>query len=425
MANSGSAGERVARLRYRRQMTQDDLAEASGLPSSVVRSIERGARVGRMVTLNRLARALGVTTSDLLAPAPGAPVVWPPEPDALFEIRRSLTPPLDAAPAFAGDHPPEASGPEAAGDTAETVETSDDTGDIQAWAETLAYAEGLYEQDRYDVVLAVVPTVLAEAHDLCATDSDDVLPLIQAYLYTAKILTQVRHLDLAQHALSKAMRLAHQTGDDLLAAWVVHLQSWTLLRGNRLGEARVLVTSTADLIQPRLSELGPSALVVWGWLMLRATAAAGRDAQPGDAAEYLREARSAATRLDGRPASTDWMPRIAEGFGSAAADCQAVENAMTSGDHAKALSLAEAIRPAEIPGANTRNRHRLDLAAAHLAQRRHTEAVHALLDVRQEAPQWMRHQVYARDVVAQLVENRRRAFTDEVGLLAGHMAVPG
>jgi hypothetical protein len=273
-------------------------------------------------------------------------------------------------------------------------------------------------------VLAVVPPMLTEAHDLYATDPGDVLPLTQAYLYTAKILTQVRRLDLAQHALGKAVRLAHQAGDDLLATWVVHLQSWTLLRGNRLGEACALVTSTADLIEPRLTELGPSAPVAWGWLMLRASAAAGRDAQPDDADEYLRQARSAAIRLDGRPASTDWMPRIAEGFGPAAADCQAVENAMTSGDHAQALSLAEAIRPADIPGANARNRHRLDLAAAHLARRQPTEAVHALLDVRQEAPQWMRHQVYARDVVAQLVENRRRAFNDEVGLLADHVGIP-
>jgi transcriptional regulator with XRE-family HTH domain len=139
MVDEISAGERVAR--YRARMTQDKLAEASGLSAWAVRSIERGARPGRLSTLNRLARALGVTTSDLLAPAPGAPAIRP-RPDALLEIRRSLTPPVEAAPAFAHDA------------TLEAGESSDTGGGAQAWAD----------------VLAAVPTLLDEARALHETD---------------------------------------------------------------------------------------------------------------------------------------------------------------------------------------------------------------------------------------------------------------
>jgi transcriptional regulator with XRE-family HTH domain len=413
MVDSGSAGERVARYRYRRQMTQDELAEASGLSVSAVKSIERGVRTGRLSTLNRLARALGVTTSDLLAPARGVPVVGEPGPDALFAVRRSLTPPLDAATAFAEDQVPKAGGPPGRGT------------DASAWAQTLAYAERLYEQDRYDDVLAAVPTLLDEAHELHAADPADELPLAQAYLYAAEILIQVRRLDLAQHALDKAMQIAQRTSDELLATWVVRSQCWVLLRQDRKPEVEALAVQTADLIEPQMSTSSPEVLSTWGWLMLRAALAAGRDARADDAEQYLRKARSAAALIDPRSSRQRWMPRSVAGFCTTTVAHKEVENAVLLDQSALALRLAEQVRPSRTPGAHSRNRYRLDVAAAQLAEHQHAEAVHTLLDVREIAPAWMRRQVYARDVVGRLVENRRRAFADQVGLLADHVGVPG
>jgi transcriptional regulator with XRE-family HTH domain len=131
--NTPPPGEVVARCRYRRGMTQEQLAEAAGLSVSAVKAIERGARTGRMAALHRLARALGVTTSDLFRPAAGIQVAPATEPDSLFEIRRTLTPPLgsDEAP----DEPPEP----------------------LDWQDSLRYAERLYGDDRYDSALAAVP----------------------------------------------------------------------------------------------------------------------------------------------------------------------------------------------------------------------------------------------------------------------------
>jgi transcriptional regulator with XRE-family HTH domain len=411
MVDGESAGEQVARYRYRRQMTQDELAEASGLSVSAVKSIERGVRTGRLSTLSRLARALGVTTSDLLAPAAGASVVSEPGPDALFEIRRSLTPPLDAATAFAEDQVLKAGEP-----------PGDGTG-ASASAQTLAYAERLYEQDRYDDVLTAVPTLLDEARALQQTDPADELPLAQAYLYAAEILIQVRQLDLAQHAIDKAMQIANRTADELLAAWVVSRQCWALMRQQRTSEVEGLAVRTADLIEPQMSTSSTEVLSTWGWLMLRASSAAVRDARADDAEEYRRKAGSAAALIDPRRRPRRWMPPAVAGFCPATVEYKGVSNAVLLGQPAAALSLAEGIRPSGVPGANSRNGHRLDVAAAQLAEHQHTEAVHTLLDVRQEAPAWMRHHAYARDVVGRLVENRRRAFADQVGLLADHVGI--
>lgn len=52
--------------RHRRGMSQEALAQASGVHSSEVSRIERGVREPRLSTLVRLARALQVTPSDLL-----------------------------------------------------------------------------------------------------------------------------------------------------------------------------------------------------------------------------------------------------------------------------------------------------------------------------------------------------------------------
>jgi transcriptional regulator with XRE-family HTH domain len=406
MVDGPSAGERVARYRYRRQMTQDELAEASGLSASAVKSIERGVRTGRLTTLNRLARALGVTTSDLLAPAPGAPVVSEPGTDPLLAVRRSLTPPLG---------PPGDSGPD----------EPSDAGDVGAWRDTLRYADRLYEQDRYDDVLAAVPTLLDEARALHAADPARELPLAQAYLYTAQILGEVHQLDLAQHALDKAMQVARRASDELLAAWVVGRQCWVLLRQHRISEAESLAAGTADLIEPRMSTSSTEALSTWGWLMLRASSAAVRDARADDAQEYLRMAGSAAARMNHQRPRRRWVPRVVAGFCTTTVSYKGVGNAVLLNHPAAALSLAQHIRPSRIPTTTNRNRHRLDVAAAQLAEHQHAEAVHTLLDVREEAPEWMRHHVDARDVVGRLVENRRRAFADEVGLLADHVGVPG
>ncbi|WP_373686785.1 helix-turn-helix domain-containing protein [Streptomyces lunaelactis] len=60
-------GDRVARLRMRRKLTQEGLAERAGLSVDVVRKLEQGVRqTARLTTLNALARVLDVEPSTLV-----------------------------------------------------------------------------------------------------------------------------------------------------------------------------------------------------------------------------------------------------------------------------------------------------------------------------------------------------------------------
>ena len=68
-----NTGDRLRQIRQLRNMTQEDLADASGLTLSTVQRIENSGG-GRHTTVLALAKALGVTVQELLEPCSDAEV---------------------------------------------------------------------------------------------------------------------------------------------------------------------------------------------------------------------------------------------------------------------------------------------------------------------------------------------------------------
>lgn len=60
-------GERLREIRKKRGVTQVELADLTGLPQSHVSAMERGAILPNLLTLLRLAKALGCKTSELVS----------------------------------------------------------------------------------------------------------------------------------------------------------------------------------------------------------------------------------------------------------------------------------------------------------------------------------------------------------------------
>ena len=58
-------GRKVAAMRQKRGMTQDQLADKTGLSIDTIGAVEQGRRWARLTTLHKLAKALGVTTDEL------------------------------------------------------------------------------------------------------------------------------------------------------------------------------------------------------------------------------------------------------------------------------------------------------------------------------------------------------------------------
>jgi len=63
--NLEAFGEKVASLRLKRDMTQDQLAGKSGLSIDTIGAIEQGRRWARLTTLHKLSKGLGVSVDQL------------------------------------------------------------------------------------------------------------------------------------------------------------------------------------------------------------------------------------------------------------------------------------------------------------------------------------------------------------------------
>lgn len=59
-------GKKIADLRHKRGLTQEELAEKTNLAARTIASIEQGQRWARLSTLHKLAKGLGVSTDELL-----------------------------------------------------------------------------------------------------------------------------------------------------------------------------------------------------------------------------------------------------------------------------------------------------------------------------------------------------------------------
>lgn len=59
-------GQRLRKKRLEKNLTQEELANLSGLHSTYIGQIERGLRNPSLINIYKLAKALKVTSSDLL-----------------------------------------------------------------------------------------------------------------------------------------------------------------------------------------------------------------------------------------------------------------------------------------------------------------------------------------------------------------------
>ncbi|WP_030981114.1 helix-turn-helix domain-containing protein [Streptomyces sp. NRRL S-1813] len=95
-------GERIARLRARRKLTQEGLVERAGLCVDIVRKLEQGVRrTARLTTLNALARALDVEPSALVGQPATFEVRSESEQPSALALRQAISPVSD----LLGDEP--------------------------------------------------------------------------------------------------------------------------------------------------------------------------------------------------------------------------------------------------------------------------------------------------------------------------------
>ncbi|MFC5182018.1 helix-turn-helix domain-containing protein [Actinomadura harenae] len=388
-----SVGERLQSVRKRRGLTQRELAQASGISVSLIRQLEQGVRDDtRLETARKLAVALRVRTSELIV-RPDADGADPSTVEQWTRVRRAL----ERRPSGQPSELP-------------TVKGVDEVLSREAVP--------LYRKTRWADLALIFPTLLRDI-DLLADEGPQTRSLRFRLLYmVGTVLTQTRQFQAAELALQRAQDSA--TGR-LENAAVVNTMAWMLIRQGRLAETRDLATRWADDIEPKMSKATLDDLAAWGMLLIRISTSAVRDNRPGEAEDTMRYARTAAVAMGYEYAPhADYLRT----FGPTTWHFKRAENLMVVDRPDRVIAMADREpKSGRQVTASNRNRHRLDVANAHVRLRQYPEAFDILRGIRRDNPEWLPHQRYAREVMGKIVD-RRRTLTPEMRDLADFLGLP-
>jgi transcriptional regulator with XRE-family HTH domain len=396
-------GDRIAQIRRRRSMTQEDLADRAGISADVIRKLEQNRRTSAAIrTLHAIARALEVETSELLREATELDHEDNGDTPQLLRLRRILTPSL----ADGGED-----------------QTPPDNETLRSQVLTATRA---YQDSRYKVALGHLAALLNGAEIAASVREDDSTTnrlLAHAYITAARTLIQLRHEDLGYEAVRRSLLFAEKVGDEVLYATCGDGLNWVLIRQARFGEAEETAKKLAASIEPRISSTDQVRLGTWGRLQIQASSAAARNNRPKQAADYLSLARTAATRLGGSQVSLEPYQTM---FGPDIVSAIEVETAMVFGEPDRALHLAESVPIQKWDWGSTWERHLLTVTEAQIENRRYADAVQAIMAVRETSAEWLVNQRLARRLVCDLLDSRGVRWARNSGLadLAFQMRIP-
>ncbi|CAL9469580.1 hypothetical protein SUDANB145_02798 [Streptomyces sp. enrichment culture] len=210
--------------------------------------------------------------------------------------------------------------------------------------------------------------------------------LASTYQFASSAAILLGQRDLALSALTSARHLAENSGDEVLTALLESTLSWIYLRSARLPKAVAVAERAALRIEPSFSSASRPRLLAYGRLMISAAVAASRGGNAASADDYLSQAHAAAARLGSDEAL------FGTHFGPTAANTEAVGIAVALGNHGRALQLAAHTElPRSMPKL-ARNRYKLDVALAQCAAGLYDQAGDTLIEVGLDAPEWVKHQ---------------------------------
>ncbi len=401
-----SVADRLTELRRKRGLTQEELADTANVSVGVVRKIEQGG-TARMETYHQLGRALGVRTVWFMTSETPGPRHDDQRDTVLADIRSAINPP--------------------AGLRGRILPDDDMPPNLPLLQRAVNAVAAHYQEDRYDDVARLSPALVRSAHvHVAALEGDEQATATRlradALQLTGRYLIQIREHDLGLIALRDSLSDALKVGDQALAAAAIGQQGWALLRQARFDEVEQLCADTADALEPaKLRHADKMTVAAWGYVLMRAAAAAARNNRPHEAREYQAFARSAAEIVGGEIDSAGHMR-----FGPTTVAMNGMQNELI-GDHPDvALELSEEIRAKRTAATpNTQQRHLLDEASAHLKLRNVDKTTQIMVGLKRQAPVWLRNQTTAKYLAEDLMGVAKRMPSAEQREIAEFLGVVG
>jgi transcriptional regulator with XRE-family HTH domain len=395
-------GDRIARLRVRRKLTQERLADLAGVSVDVVRKLEQGRRqTARLSTLNALARALDVEPSVLV----GQPTTFEARDDgdspSVLALRQAVSPVTEL---LGEDADPE------------------DPPTIGALRASLRSTEGIRREGRMGEIGVLLPQLIRDARSATRAYNGVYRAaaysvLAEAYQVAATTLTALGKEDAGFTALERSLDAVRESDDPNLETVAISSLSWILTKQGRLEDAERVALSAAERVEPGFRSQ-PLDLSLWGILLLRAATATVRQGKHDTVEDLLNMASAAAARI-----GQDRLD-YATPFGPTNAGVAKVNFLVEMERSAKALSAARAVTELNGLPPTWRARFHVDRALAYADLGKDDSATRALLVAESIAPEWMRYHGTARRIVSEL-RGRERRRTSPVTELADRLNLDG
>lgn len=378
-------GDRLARLRRMTGLTQEQVAERSGVSVDVIRKLEQHRKQSaRLPTLHALAKGLGVEVTALIGDPPAVASNGAPEPPELVGLRRAVMPSL--------------------------VPKSPDMSDLAALSidvlrQEIADGWTLYHSADFPSLLPILPGIIADARLLASVGNPEqkaagATALGKALQLAGHLSIRLGKTDLALSALERAASAADESGDSLLTPMVFNSVAWAYQRQNRLVDAEELAVNAADSIER--GKLDSAARVrVWGGLVMSAATSAARMGNYDEARDMMATAEDGAGRLANMP-PPDGDGRLLSVFSMSSVRIERVRLAVQHARPEEALQLAKGTRLSKDIPPSWRTWLLLDVARAYTDVGDAASAVRTLERLRQIAPAWMRQHTLAVTIVTDL-----------------------
>jgi transcriptional regulator with XRE-family HTH domain len=363
-----TAGQRIARARRRRGLSQAVLAGLVGRSESWLSQVERGKRgVDSHSVLVRLAEVLRMDIEEITGSGdedetgrrayPAAPLI------ERAMMGYGAPGPLDGG---------EESGREVSLDF------------LRAQARSAYQA---YQATRYDATGRILPGLIRGVETAARTtrSASPATCAVRARVYdtTAALLSRVGEPFLAWAAADRAMFAAEQSGDPLLSAASAWRLSYMVTGRKHPQEALDLAMAAVTALDHTMRVPSPERLSVLGALHLAAATAAAASFDRATTKTLLASARGIAGR-------TGEANHMGTAFGPVNVGIHAISASLKLGDPRTATETGEALDLVAMPAGlvGRRTQVNLDLARAYAMARKDAAAVNLLLAAERLSPSW-------------------------------------
>lgn len=402
-----SLGERVTDLRIRRGLSQRELAAEVSRSESWVSQVERGVlRVERLPMLQALADALGVAVKDL---RPDASTTTRPGQD------EETISDLDALRLTVTGHP--APNLLLSPPTADAVDVDVDslsTRIAEAWQ--LTHASAFREANAN--LTKLLPDLEHALRQAKAAQRPQVARLLaDAYQAAASAFARLDEADAAWVAADRSISIAEAGGDPLGAISGLFRMTHAFITLHRLEQAEHAAATGLAALADTIGrhDAAPEQLSIYGALQLVTAVVHARAGQRVKARAAIDEARRIALRIgeDRNDYETE--------FGPTNVNLHAIAVSVELGDAGEALDIAATVDASHL-STERQSRLYIDIARAH-AQRRHFgEAIHAMLQAEELAPEQVHTHALARQLIRDLLVFTGRRAPEELIELAKRSA---